>query len=180
MNKATIEVGMQLHGGFDDRRPSLDVMTCHTGETCRKPCGHRLWPQQFGCGWKRPAVGDKGEVYHWNTIGYIWLYDMHMVRTSKAKPALQQKRLPRVPKSKHKSEAAARSLKVFSSRLPLVGSPNAFGNFGYKIQNYLFIFSCVTMSHDQVTCHFIICDDLCHLNLRSEPPILGWYNLNKF
>ena len=71
------------------------------------------------------------------TIG-IPLVDMHIVRTSKAKPALQQKRLPRVPKSKHKSEAAARSLKVFSSRLPLVGSPNAFGILGYKIQSYLF------------------------------------------
>ena len=118
----------------------------------------------------------KGEVY---TIG-IPLVDMHIVRTSKAKPALQQKRLPRVPKSKHTSEAAARSLKVFSSRLPLVGSPNAFGIVGYKIQNYLFIFSCATMPHDQVTCHLIICDDLCHLNLRSEPPILGCYTLNKF
>lgn len=168
---------MQLHGGFDDRRPSLDVMTCHTGETCRKPCGHRLWPQQFGFGWKRPTCRWwQREKY---TIG-IPLVDMHIVRTSKAKPALQQKRLPRVPKSKHKSEAATRSLKVFSSRLPLVGSPNAFGIFGYKIQNYLFIFSCATRPHDQVTCHFIICDDLCHLNLRSEPPILGWYALNKF
>ncbi len=49
-----------------DRRPIVAAMSCHTGETCRQPCGHRLWPQRFGFGLRPTCVGDKGEVY---TIG---------------------------------------------------------------------------------------------------------------